>query len=135
MFRDSRMSWREGERAQHADVRLLDDASAPQRGPLGRTYVSRKVPMSRRQVLSVIVLLTVLGWSVVLVAVGETAAAAAAVPALVLSAEQVVTSMTGTTRVPVANDERVRVAGDGERLRVAGDGERPRVPGDEECVG
>ncbi|WP_405960987.1 hypothetical protein OG235_31575 [Streptomyces sp. NBC_00024] len=82
--------------------------------------------MSRRQVLSVIVLLTVLGWSVVLVAVGETAAAAAAVPALVLSAEQVVTSMTGTTRVPVANDERVRVAGDGER---------PRVPGDEECVG
>ncbi|QYX79376.1 hypothetical protein [Streptomyces akebiae] len=82
--------------------------------------------MSRRQVLSVIVLLTVLGWSVVLVAVGETAAAAAAVPALVLSAEQVVTSMaTGTagpvpvttgTAGPVPSDEPLRVPGDEERL-------------------
>lgn len=73
--------------------------------------------MSRRQVLSVIVLLTVLGWSVVLVAVGETAAAAAAVPALVVSAEQVVTSMTtATARVPVPNGEPLRVPGDEERL-------------------
>ncbi|MFE7841744.1 hypothetical protein ACFU53_38520 [Streptomyces sp. NPDC057474] len=74
--------------------------------------------MSRRQVLSVVVLMTVLGWSVVLVAVGETAAAAAAVPALVLSAEQVVTSMTttGAARVPVVNDGRVRVADDEERV-------------------
>jgi hypothetical protein len=51
--------------------------------------------MSRRQVLSVAVLVTVLGWSVVLVAVGQPAAAAAVVPTLVLSAEQVVTAMTG----------------------------------------
>ncbi|MDX3134907.1 hypothetical protein PV367_35140 [Streptomyces europaeiscabiei] len=81
--------------------------------------------MSRRQVLSVIVLLTVLGWSVVLVAVGETAAAAAAVPALVLSAEQVVTSMTtGTARVATVNDERVPVADGGERIRVSDDEER-----------
>ncbi|MDX3693195.1 hypothetical protein PV726_23175 [Streptomyces europaeiscabiei] len=81
--------------------------------------------MSRRQVLSVIVLLTVLGWSVVLVAVGETAAAAAAVPALVLSAEQVVTSMTtGTARVAAVNDERAPVADGGERIRVSDDEER-----------
>jgi hypothetical protein len=53
--------------------------------------------MSRRQVLSVAVLVTVLGWSVVLVAVGQPAAAAAVVPTLVLSAEQVVTAMTGGT--------------------------------------
>lgn len=72
--------------------------------------------MSRRQVLSVIVLLTVLGWSVVLVAVGETAAAAAAVPALVLSAEQVVTSMATGTAGPVPSDEPLRVPGDEERL-------------------
>ncbi len=53
-----------------------------------------KVSMSRRQVLSVAVLVTVLGWSVVLVAVDQPAAAAAVVPTLVLSAEQVVTAMT-----------------------------------------
>ncbi|MER6159720.1 hypothetical protein ABT147_29920 [Streptomyces sp. NPDC001868] len=88
--------------------------------------------MSRRQVLSVIVLLTVLGWSVVLVAVGETAAAAAAVPALVLSAEQVVTSMTiGTAQLPVATGTaQLPVAEDGERLRVPDDGERLPVPAD-----
>ncbi|UUU33205.1 hypothetical protein JIX56_26905 [Streptomyces sp. CA-210063] len=72
--------------------------------------------MSRRQVLSVLVLLTVLGWSVVLAAVGETAAAAAVVPTLVLSAEQVVTALTGMTRAGVANGERLRVADDQERV-------------------
>lgn len=72
--------------------------------------------MSRRQVLSVLVLLTVLGWSVVLAAVGETAAAAAVVPTLVLSAEQVVTALTGMTRVGVADAERVRVADDEGRV-------------------
>lgn len=72
--------------------------------------------MSRRQVLSVFVLLTVLGWSVVLAAVGETAAAAAVVPTLVLSAEQVVTALTGMTRAGVANGERLRVADDQERV-------------------
>ncbi|GHE50153.1 hypothetical protein [Streptomyces capitiformicae] len=78
--------------------------------------------MSRRQVLSVLVLLTVLGWSVVLAAVGETAAAAAVVPTLVLSAEQVVTALTGTTRVGGTNDGRLPTADDG-RLRVADDQE------------
>jgi hypothetical protein len=32
-------NWRAGERAHHADVRLLGDASAPPRGPLGRRCV------------------------------------------------------------------------------------------------
>lgn len=72
--------------------------------------------MSRRQVLSVIVLLTVLGWSVVLAAVGETAAAAAVVPTLVLSAEQVVTALTGMARVGVADAGRVHVADDEGRV-------------------
>ena len=79
--------------------------------------------MSRRQVLSVLVLLTVLGWSVVLAAVGETAAAAAVVPTLVLSAEHVVTALTGMARAGVADDERLRVVDD-DRLRVADDEER-----------
>jgi hypothetical protein len=76
-----------------------------------------EVLMSRRQVLSVIVLLTVLGWSVVLAVVGETAAAAAAVPALVLSAEQLVTALTGATGVRVAHDGASEVAHDGARDR------------------
>ncbi|MDX2700355.1 hypothetical protein Sipo8835_27150 [Streptomyces ipomoeae] len=60
-------------------------------------------------------LLTVLGWSVVLAAVGETAAAAAVVPTLVLSAEQVVTALTGTTQGRGAHEVMREVTREGAR--------------------
>ncbi|MCL6735007.1 hypothetical protein [Streptomyces neyagawaensis] len=75
--------------------------------------------------------MTVLGWSVVLVAVGQPAAAAAVVPTLVLSAEQVVTAMTGGTG-PVAGGRPGPVAGGRPGPVTAG---RGPVAADEERLG
>lgn len=52
-------------------------------------------PMDRKQVVTVIVLVTVFAWSAVMAALGQVAAVAALVPSLALLVQQIAKALTG----------------------------------------